>query len=136
MEEQLQQETPGYTEYMPWLEQSDQIILKLKALGLSKAQISRVLSGDVAEVEGEIIDPDTGYPQLIPMSKVKLVKTDACKKVEIQIDNLPIPQFFMEYYERQAYLKKYADKDPLFAELFEENMALRRQLGGKARTYK
>lgn len=135
MEEQLQQE-PGYAEYLPWLEHSEEIILKLKAMGLSKAQISRVLSGDVAQVEGEIIDPETGKPQLIPMSNVKLVKTDACKKVELQINDLPIPQFFMEHYQRQNYLKNYADKDPLFAELYEENMALRRQLGGKARTYK
>ena len=135
MEELLTQE-PGYTEYMPWLEHSEEIIITLKAMGLSKAQISRVLSGDVAQVEGEIIDPETGKPQLIPMSNVKLVKTDACKKVELQINDLPIPQFFMEHYQRQNYLKNYADKDPLFAELYEENMALRRQLGGKARTYK
>jgi len=44
---------PVYAEYMPWLEQSEEIIVMLKALGLSKAQISRVLSGDVAKVEGE-----------------------------------------------------------------------------------
>ena len=132
----MTEESPVYAEYMPWLEQSEEIIVMLKALGLSKAQISRVLSGDVAKVEGEIIDPDTGKPQLIPMSNVHLVKTEGCKTVEIMINDLPIRQFFFEYYDRQAYLQRYADKDPLFAELYEENLALRRQLGGRARTYK
>jgi len=49
----MTEENPVYAEYMPWLEQSEEIIVMLKALGLSKAQISRVLSGDVAKVEGE-----------------------------------------------------------------------------------
>ena len=82
---------------MPWLEHSAEIIVMFKALGLSKAQISRVLSGDVAKVEGEIIDPDTGTPQLIPASNVYLVKMEGCKTVKIMINELPIKQFFFEY---------------------------------------
>ena len=121
---------------MPWLGQTDEFIVTLKAMGLSKSQISRVLSGDTAPVEGELTDPDTGKTQLIPLANVTLFKSDGCRKAEIRVNNLPVRQFFFEFYARQAFLRDCADKDPVFAELFEENMALRRQLGGKARTYK
>ena len=48
-----------YLRYLPWLEESDTIIITLKAMGLSHRNITKILCGGEAIIDGDITSPYT-----------------------------------------------------------------------------
>lgn len=138
--EDLQQtpktEKPSLAKYLPWTKSADRIIETLLALGLEKKQVTNVLMGKEVTVVGEIVNPDDNRPLLVSSATVSTKVEDGGATCIVLIDGKTVGNYFREYYERESLLKKAAEKNELVMQLYEENLEMRRLLGGKARTYK
>ena len=127
---------PSLEKYLPWVRYADRVINTLHSLGLSKKQITEVLMGQDVRLTGEIVNPDDKKPLLISSVTVKILVKDGGASCIVLIDGKPIGAYFHDYYEREALLRDAADKSELVSKLYEENLEMRRILGGKARAYK
>ena len=138
--DQLQQtsktEKPSLAKYLPWTKSADRIIEILLALGLSKKQVTDVLMGKEVTIVGEIVNPDDNRPLLVSSATVSTNVDDGGATCVVLINGKTVGNYVREYYEREILLKKSAEKSELVMQLYEENLEMRRLLGGKARTYK
>ena len=112
------------------------ILLQLKAIGLTHRQITKLLIGETVTLSGEITDPYSA--RILPISgvSVRLEITNNGHKAAILVNNMELCNYLKEWYSHEAILGKGALDNPLISQLYEENLALKRQLAGKSRTYK
>ena len=127
---------PSLEKYLPWVRYADRVIDTLQSLGLSRRQITEVLMGQDLHLTGEIVNPDDIRPLLLSSVTVKILVKDGGASCIVLIDGKPVGTYFHDYYEREALLRDAADKSEIVSKLYEENLEMRRILGGKARAYK
>ena len=122
--------------YLPWVRYADTVIETLQTLGLAQKQITAVLMGEDLKIMGELVNPEDLRPLMIPEVTVSVKVKDGGRTCLVLLDGKPVQRYFQEYYEKEILLKKAAGQNEVVAQLYEENLEMRRLLGGKARTYK
>ena len=122
--------------YLPWVRYADTVIETLRTLGLAQKQITAVLMGEDLKIMGELVNPEDLRPLMIPEVTVSVKVKDGGRTCLVLLDGKPVQRYFQEYYEKEILLKKAAGQNEVVAQLYEENLEMRRLLGGKARTYK
>ena len=124
------------SKYLPWTRFADNVIMVLKTMGLSRRQITSVLCGEEVAVTGEIVNPEDMRTLLISSSVVSIEVKDAGMTCSVNINGKPYHSYFKEYYEREVLLKNAGKYSSVVEDLYQENLRMRRLLGGKARAYR
>ena len=124
-----------YLRYLPWLEESDTIIITLKAMGLSHRNITKILCGGEAIIDGDITSPYTGQTLQVVNARISLnLKQEHTP--QLMMDDLPLQDGLQEWVDRDALMKQMANDDELVAQVYQENLELRRKIGALLRTYR
>ena len=124
-----------YLRYLPWLEESDTIIITLKAMGLSHRNITKILCGGEAIIDGDITSPYTGQTLQVVNARISLnLKQEHTP--QLMMDDLPLQDGLQEWVDRDALMKQMAVDDEVVAQLYQENLELRRKIGALLRTYR
>lgn len=124
-----------YLRYLPWLEESDTIIITLKAMGLSHRNITKILCGGEAIIDGDITSPYTGQTLQVVNARISLnLKQEHTP--QLTMDNLPLQDGLQEWVDRDALMKQMAVDDEVVAQVYQENLELRRKIGALLRTYR
>ena len=115
-----------YLRYLPWLEESDTIIITLKAMGLSHRNITKILCGGEAIIDGDITSPYTGQTLQVVNARISLnLKQEHTP--QLMMDDLPL---------QDGLMKQMAVDDEVVAQVYQENLELRRKIGALLRTYR
>ena len=124
-----------YLRYLPWLEESDTIIITLKAMGLSHRNITKILCGGEAIIDGDITSPYTGQTLQVVNARISLnLKQEHTP--QLMMDDLPLQDGLQEWVDRDALMKQMAFDDEVVAQVYQENLELRRKIGALLRTYR
>lgn len=124
-----------YLRYLPWLEESDTIIITLKAMGLSHRNITKILCGGEAIIDGDITSPYTGQTLQVVNARISLnLKQEHTP--QLMMDDLPLQDGLQEWVDRDALMKQMAVDDEVVAQVYQENLDLRRKIGALLRTYR
>ncbi len=124
-----------YLRYLPWLEESDTIIITLKAMGLSHRNITKILCGGEAIIDGDITSPYTGQTLQVVNARISLnLKQEHTP--QLMMDDLPLQDGRQEWVDRDALMKQMAVDDEVVAQVYQENLELRRKIGALLRTYR
>ena len=124
-----------YLRYLPWLEESDTIIITLKAMGLSHRNITKILCGGEAIIDGDITSPYTGQTLQVVNARITLnLKQEHTP--QLMMDDLPLQDGLQEWVNRDALMKQMAVDDEVVAQVYQENLELRRKIGALLRTYR
>jgi hypothetical protein len=124
-----------YLRYLPWLEESDTIIITLKAMGLSHRNITKILCGGEAIIDGDITSPYTGQTLQVVNARISLnLKQEHTP--QLMMDDLPLQDGLQEWVDRDALMKQMAVDDEVVAQVYQENLELRRKIGALLRTYR
>ena len=99
-----------YLRYLPWLEESDTIIITLKAMGLSHRNITKILCGGEAIIDGDITSPYTGQTLQVVNARISLnLKQEHTP--QLMMDDLPLQDGLQEWVDRDALMKQMAVDD-------------------------
>ena len=124
-----------YLRYLPWLEESDTIIITLKAMGLSHRNITKILCGGEAIIDGDITSPYTGQTLQVVNARISLnLKQEHTP--QLMMDDLPLQDGLQEWVDRDALMKQMTVDDEVVAQVYQENLELRRKIGALLRTYR
>ena len=124
-----------YLRYLPWLEESDTIIITLKAMGLSHRNKTKILCGGEAIIDGDITSPYTGQTLQVVNARISLnLKQEHTP--QLMMDDLPLQDGLQEWVDRDALMKQMAVDDEVVAQVYQENLELRRKIGALLRTYR
>ena len=130
----MTEENPLYLRYLPWLEESESIIITLKAMGISHRNITRILCGEEVTIDGDITSPYTGQTLQVVNAKISLnVKGDY---PQLMMNDLLLKDGLQEWVDRDALMKQLATDEDLVAQVYQENLDLRRKIGALIRTYR
>lgn len=130
------QPLPHLEKYLPWTKEAGKVIMTLLTLGLTREQVTEALLGEEVTLIGEIVNPDDHRPLLVSSAKVTVRIGDHGRTCAVLVDGKTLGNYFREYYEREILLKDAAGQSEVVRKLYEENLEMRRILGGKARVYK
>lgn len=125
-----------YIRYLPWLEESDTIIITLKAMGLSHRNITKILCGGEAIIDGDITSPYTGQTLQVVNARISLNLKQQEQTPQLMMDDLPLQDGLQEWVDRDALMKQMAVDDEVVAQVYQENLDLRRKIGALLRTYR